>query len=187
MTENPSEEKVAENVANSLSEPEEQAKLLEEAERKNEQLATSLKYLQADFENYRKRTEKEMKDVEDFATSKLVIRLLSVLDELELAISNAEASGEDGVLLDGIRMVYKSLGSTLEKEGLRKIEAVGKPFDPELHEAVEKVSGDGEGEPTVMEEIRKGFLFKNQVIRPSMVKVKLGSTGAHKSEVRVDE
>lgn len=187
MTESPSGEKEAVSKTEALEEDEGQKALFDEAEKKNQELTTSLKYLQADFENYRKRIEKEMKDAEDFAVSRLVAGLLSVLDELELAISNAESSGESGALVDGIRMVYKSLSSVLEKEGLRSIEAVGKPFDPELHEAVETVAGDAEGEATVVGEIRKGYLFKNQVIRPSMVKVKLVSRGGPKSEVSVNE
>ena len=163
------------------------AVLLEEEQRRNLELMTNLKYLQADFENYRKRVGKEMKDVQELATVELVVSLLSVLDELELAITNAEASGEKGALLDGIRMVHKNLSSTLEREGLRVIESVGKPFDPVLHEAVEKEPGEGVGEAVVVEEIRKGYLFKDRVIRPSMVKVKLVSSGTLKSEAKSSE
>ena len=100
-----------------LSGAEGQAELVEER-RRSDVLSTNLKYLQADFENYRKRMDKEMKDAQDFATMKLVVSLLSVLDELELAITHAEESGEKGALLDGITMVYKNLSSTLEREGL---------------------------------------------------------------------
>jgi molecular chaperone GrpE len=180
----PHEEKAGEKER---GQDEELRKSLEEAERKEEQLATSLKYLQADFENYRKRMDKEMKDVEDSATLKVVLRLLSVLDALDLAIANGEASQDNDTLLDGIRMVYKSLYSSLEKEGLQQIDAVGKPFNPELHEAIEKEGGDTEGEAVVSEEVRKGYFFRGKVIRPSMVKVKLVSLGADKSEVNVNE
>jgi len=178
MSETPSEEKVAGDQTEAPEVEKGYVTLLAELQKKNQQLSTSLNYLQADFENYRKRAEKEMKEVEVFAASRLVTKLLSVLDELELAISNAQSS-QDSTLLDGIKMVYKGLSSVLEKEGLQRIEAVGKPFDPDLHEAVETVAGDPGGEATVVEEIRKGFLFKNQVIRPSMVKVKLVSPAVH--------
>jgi len=178
MSETPSEEKVTGDQTEAPEVEKGYVTLLAELQKKNQQLSTSLKYLQADFENYRKRAEKEMKEVEVFAASRLVTKLLSVLDELELAISNAQSS-QDSTLLDGIKMVYKGLSSVLEKEGLQRIEAVGKPFDPDLHEAVETVAGDPGGEATVVEEIRKGFLFKNQVIRPSMVKVKLVSPAVH--------
>jgi len=169
------------------SEEHNQAELLEEEKRKNEELATKLKYLQADFENYRRRMDKKMKDVEDFANSKLVMRLLSVLDELDLAITNAEARGEEDSLLDGIKMVYRSLYSALQNEGLQRIESVGKPFNPILHEAVERIPGEGEGEAIVVDEIRPGFLFKDQLIRPSMVKVKLGSSATPKTEAKTNE
>lgn len=163
------------------------AELLEEEKKRSDELLANMKYLQADFENYRKRVDKEMKDVAESAISGLVFRLLSVLDELELAIANAEANGESGVLLDGIRMVYKNLSSTLEKEGLRRIESLGKPFNPDLHEAVEKVQGKGNKGDVVIEEIRKGFLFGNQVIRPCMVKVKLASKDTEDGEVVASE
>jgi molecular chaperone GrpE len=186
LTETSEDENEAIDRNGMLSDTEGQAAIAEER-RRSEALGTNLKYLQADFENYRKRTDKEMKDVQDFATMKLVVSLLSVLDELELAITHAVESGEKGALLDGITMVYKNLSSTLEREGLREIESVGKPFDPVLHEAVVKVPGDGEGEAVVVEEIRKGFMFKNKVIRPSMVKVKLESSDTPKSEVETSE
>jgi len=114
-----------------------------------------------------------------------------VLDELELAEANAEAGGENGALLDGIKMVYRGLLSQLEDEGLRRIESVGKLFDPSLHEAVERVGGGEEGvnergEAIVVEEIRAGYTFRDRVIRPSMVKVKLGSQNTTQAEATND-
>jgi molecular chaperone GrpE len=157
------------------------AELLDEERRRSEELSKNLKYLQADFENYRKRVDRQIKDDEQFATRSLVVKLLGVLDELELAIATAESGGEKSAVLDGIKMTYKNLLSTLEHEGLRSIDSVGKPFDPDIHEAVETVKGEGSTEKgdVVIEEIRKGFLFGDQVIRPSMVKVKLASVGAN--------
>jgi molecular chaperone GrpE len=155
--------------------------------RKVSELATNLQYLQADFENYRKRTDRRMREVEEKATSQLVTRLLRVLDELELATATAEAGGEIGVLLDGVKMVYKTLLSELESEGLQRIESVGKQFDPSLHEAVERVGGGGKGDALVVEEIRPGYLFRSRVIRPSMVKVKLGSPTPPKTEAKTNE
>ena len=187
MSDSPDEEEKAGPEIGAMKEVLEMKSRLEEAEKKNGELATSLKYLQSDFENYRRRTDKETKDIEDVVKSRVVAKLLTVLDELELAIKNVEAGGDAAALLDGIKMVYGSLSSTLEKEGLQVIESVGKPFDPRLHEAVESLPGDGEGEVVVAEEVRKGFMFKNQVLRPSMVKVKLVSSSAHVSEVGLDE
>jgi molecular chaperone GrpE len=157
------------------------AELLDEERQRSEELSKNLEYLQADFENYRKRVDRQINDVEQFATRSLVVKLLGVLDELELAIATAESSGEKSAVLDGIKMTYKNLLSTLENEGLRSIDSVGKPFDPDVHEAVETVKGEESTEKgdVVIEEIRKGFLFRDQVIRPSMVKVKLASVGAN--------
>ncbi len=164
-------------------EPEE---ILERERKKNEALLTKLRYLQADFENYRKRTEKEIKDVEEFAVRSLVLRLLNVLDELELAIQNAEKSSPKREVVEGLRMVYKNLNATLEAEGLKSIEAVGKPFDPKLHEAVEKVQGKSR-EDVVVNEIRRGFAFRNQVIRPTLAKVELAAKTTERQEAKTNE
>lgn len=160
-------------------------RLLDEERRRSEESLTKLKYLQADFENYRKRIDKEIKEIEDFSTGGLVRKLLTVLDELELAVKNAEKRGERGPFLEGVKMIYKNLYATLEREGLKRIEAVGKEFDPELHEAVEKVEGGKHEKDIIVDEIRSGFTFKNQVLRPSLVKVEVGqkiSGGAEKDE-----
>ena len=140
---------------------------------RSEEYLTRLKYLQADFENYRKRMDKEMREVEEYSARSIVTKLLSVLDELELASKHADEEVVNPELKEGISMVHKKLVSALESVGLSRIDAVGKPFDPSLHEAVEKVEGPS-GEDIVVEEIRPGFMFRGQVIRPSMVKVELG-------------
>jgi molecular chaperone GrpE len=144
---------------------------IEEEKKRSEDYLTRLKYLQADFENYRKRVDREMRNVEDFSTSGLVKRLLPVLDDLDLAINSAGEGHDAKGLLEGVLMVHKNLASILQSEGLREIEAVGKPFDPSLHEAVERVDGANDGVDVVVGEIRKGYIFKNRVLRPSMVKV----------------
>lgn len=147
--------------------------LLKEEKRKNGEYLTHLKYLQADFENYRKRTERELREVEDSSLRGLVVTLLSTLDELELAVENAQEREQGGELLDGLMMIQKNLASSLEAAGLSKIDCVGRPFDPSLHEAVEKVQGPSAGEDLVKEEIRPGYVFRGRVVRPSMVKVEL--------------
>lgn len=138
------------------------------------ELLNRLKYMQADFENYRKRTEKEMREMEENSTKGLVIKLLSVLDELDLAVKHAKDDTGTTELQEGIEMVQKNLYSELESAGLRKIEPVGKPFDPSQHEAVARVQGSSSGSDIVVEELRTGYTFRGHVIRPSMVKVELG-------------
>jgi molecular chaperone GrpE len=146
---------------------------LDEERKRNEEYLTRLKYLQADFENYRKRAEKELKDAVDSSLRGLVTTLLSTLDELELAIENAQKGKQGGELLDGLKMVQKNLISSLEAAGLSRIDCVGKPFDPSFHEAVERVEGSSVEKDTVGKEIRPGYTFRGVVIRPSMVKVEL--------------
>jgi molecular chaperone GrpE len=147
--------------------------VLAQEKRLNEELAMKLKYLQADFENYRKRADKEKMEVRESSVRNLVLGLLSVVDELALAIENSRREGNTA-LLEGIKMVHKKLVASLEAEGLERIKAVGEVFDPRLHEAVEKVEGSSNGD-VVVGEIRPGYTFRGHVIRPSMVKVELAA------------
>ncbi len=154
---------------------------LEEERKRNEEYLTSLRYLQADFENYRKRVEREMGELEEFSTLGLVRKLISVLDDLDLAVASA-TKAEDKGLLEGVKMVQKNLSSALEAEGLQAIKAVGAPFDPSTHEAVDKVQGKGNAEDMVIEELRKGYTFKGKVLRPSAVKVEMAARQQPKGE-----
>jgi len=149
-------------------------KTLEEERKRNEEYLTNLRYLQADFENYRKRVDREIRELEEFSTVGLVRKLIPVIDDLELAAASA-TKAEDAGLVEGVKMVQKNLTAALETEGLHTIEAVGKPFDPSSHEAVDKVQGKGNSEDMVVEELRKGYTFKGKVLRPSAVKVELAA------------
>jgi molecular chaperone GrpE len=146
-------------------------KLMDEEKRRSEDYLTRLTYLQADFENYRKRVDREMRDVEDYSTSELMKKLLPVLDDLDLAVVTLESAPDAKDLLEGVGMVRKNLGTVLQSEGLEAIEAVGYPFNPEVHEAVERVDGKENKVDMVIGETRKGYIFKDRVLRPSMVKV----------------
>jgi len=155
------------------------------AERKrNEELLTRLKYAQADLENYRKRVDKETKEAQEALVRTLLGRILVVQDELDLAAKHADA--EDSELSEGIGMVRRNLESALESVGVERIDSVGKPFDPTVHEAVERVQGTTSGEDMVVEEVRPGFMFRGQLLRPSMVKVELAAKAA-KEEASASE
>jgi molecular chaperone GrpE len=154
---------------------------LEEERKRNEEYLTSLRYLQADFENYRKRVEREMGELEEFSTLGLVRKLISVLDDLDLAVASA-TKAEDKGLMEGVKMVQKNLNSALESDGLQTIKAVGMPFDPSKHEAVDKVQGKNNAEDMVIEELRKGYTFKGKVLRPSAVKVEMAAKQQPKGE-----
>ncbi len=129
-----------------------------------------LQYLQADFENYRKRVEKEMGDAKRFGNERLLSDLLIVNDELELALKKAAESKQNPVLLEGVGMVQKRVQSLLSKEGVQRIQSLGARFTPDLHEAALRVPSDKE-DGTIVEEIRAGYLLKGRVLRPSIVNV----------------
>jgi molecular chaperone GrpE len=144
---------------------------LESEREKAKDCLNRLMYLQADFENYRKRVNKDLNEATQYGSQRLTAKLLPVVDELEYAVeAGRNVDGNKG-LLEGVEMVLKKMCEVLGKEGLSKIDAVGKPFDPDSHEAVEKIPTEEFEEGTVVEEIRKGFLFKDRVIRPTLVKV----------------
>ena len=143
---------------------------LEKEKSKSEDYLRRLQYLQADFENYRKRVEKEMSDNRLFGNQRILSDLIVVNDELELALREAEASGEDPTIVEGVGMVHKRLQSILSKEGVERIHSLGSKFNPDLHDAALRVVSDKE-EGTIVEEIRQGYTLRGKVLRPSIVKV----------------
>jgi molecular chaperone GrpE len=130
-----------------------------------------LRRLQADFDNYRKRTLREQTARAASASQALVARLLPVLDNFELAVSAAEQSRDFDRMLKGVEMVFGELREVLQGEGLVKIEAEGKPFDPERHEAVVAVEQEDTEPGTVVDIVRTGYELRGKVLRPAMVKV----------------
>jgi len=146
-------------------------KALEEEREKSNEYLNRLKYLQADFENYRKRMEKEIRETAQVSKERLVFNLLNVIDELELAIHSGRETENKEALLEGVEMTLKKMYTILGQEGLARIEAVGKPYDPKLHEVVIKVPTRNHEENVVIEEVRKGYLLRDKVIRPSIVKI----------------
>jgi len=143
---------------------------LEEEKAKSADYLKRLQYLQADFENYRKRVEKEMSDNRQFGNQRLLSELIVVNDELELALREARGSNENPTIVEGVAMVHKRLQSILSKEGVEKIQSLGSKFNPDLHDAALRVVSDEE-EGTIVEEIRQGYTLKGKVLRPSIVKV----------------
>jgi molecular chaperone GrpE len=146
-------------------------KALEEEREKSNDYLNRLKYLQADFENYRKRVEKEILETAQVSIERLVINLLNVIDELELAIHSGRETENKQALLEGVEMILKKMRTILGQEGLAKIEAVGKSYDPKLHEVLMKVPTKDHDENVVIEEVRTGYILNDKVIRPSIVKI----------------
>jgi molecular chaperone GrpE len=133
-----------------------------------------LQRLKAEFDNYRKRVLREQTQAVELAAGPLVMRLLEVLDEFELALTAAERverTPDMDRFVHGVEIVYAKLMEILKAEGLERIEAEGARFDPELHEALLQGGGPQEGEPYVEDVLRQGYALKGRVIRPAGVKV----------------
>ena len=131
------------------------------------ELTDTLKRVQADYENYRKRVERDMKEWKKYAAKDLVIRLLPILDSFELALLHMDKKDEH---VKGIEIIYSQLCSLLEQEGIRALDCIGKRFDPTQHEALLTQEHEGE-EDIVLEELQKGYLMHDQVIRPAKVTI----------------
>jgi molecular chaperone GrpE len=129
-----------------------------------------LQRLKAEFENYRKRVLKEQTRAVDLASEPLIVQLLEVVDEFELALAAAEQFDQSHRFVQGVEMVYAKLMEILRSAGLERIEAQGSPFDPSLHEALLQADG-GEGEAYVADVLRTGYTLKGRVVRPAGVKV----------------
>ena len=144
----------------------------ETPEKKNpEEEAMETKYLRlmADFQNYKKRSEKEKADIYAFANEKIILELLDVIDNYERALSHQVEEGT--ALQEGMAMIYKQFKAVLEKNGVVEIEALGQDFDPNLHNAVMTESSAEYGHGKVSYVLQKGYLLNNKVIRHTMVKV----------------
>jgi len=145
-----------------------------------EDLKDQLLRQRAEFENYRKRTSREVERFRKTATETVIHDLLPVLDNLELAISHAE--GSDGPIVQGVSMVVRQLIEVLERSGLECIEALGQPFDPNVHEAVSQIESDDVPKDNVAQEIQRGYKLGGQILRPAKVVVSSGAAEAKQSK-----
>jgi len=136
-----------------------------------EDYLSRLKYLQADFENYKKMAARERDLYVLCATEELIKALLPVIDNLEAAIASTKQNEDDTSFVEGLVLIYTNLLEVLGKEGLKPIQAVGEKFDPYKHEVLLTVTDDELPEDTVVDEFEKGYTFGSKVIRSSKVKV----------------
>ena len=128
---------------------------------------------QADFENYKKRAAREKEDAVKYANSSLLQRLVSILDNFELGLAAAKAESQQSPIYSGMVLVQKQLNDLLEENGLQSIEAEGQKFDPNLHEAISHEPNDAP-EGTVIRQARRGYRFKDRLLRPARVVVSSG-------------
>lgn len=154
-------------------EPSEAAEIVEEdaineAEAKAAEYLDRWQRLMAEFDNYRKRSEKEKSDSYDYAVSNTVAEMLPIIDNFERAL---KVESSDKALYAGVEMIYKQIMGVLEKLHVTPIEAIGKEFDPNFHNAIMHIDDESLGENIIAEELQKGYVFKEKVIRHSLVKV----------------
>lgn len=151
--------------------PEEELNALKEKAATADEYFDKLLRLQADFENYKKRLDREKSDFIKYANEGLIIGLLNILDDFERAVDSAKNSNDSKTLLQGVEMIRQHFQEALEEKGLIKIDPKGQPFDPEKHEAVMHIETDEYPEHTVVEVLRKGYGLNDKILRPAVVKV----------------
>ncbi len=144
---------------------------LSEARGQVEDLEKRLLYSQAEFQNFRRRKDEEFKDLQRFANSELIKSFLPILDNFDRALSAAEQTSNLEALVSGVSGTRKQLQAALQKAGVTPIEAVGKEFDPKYHEAIGHTESDAYPPNTVAEEVQRGYLIHDRVLRPTLVKV----------------
>jgi molecular chaperone GrpE len=131
-----------------------------------------MRYLMADSDNYRKQMEKQLASKAESIKAELLLKFLNIRDDYLRALSVARQSkSEQGVVIEGLEGILKNIDSLLASEGVREIEAVGTPFDPNVHDAIAYSARDDLAENTVTAEIRKGYMLNGRVLRPSLVEI----------------
>jgi len=161
-------EKLLIDTEEKLSENE---KTIQEKDNLSKEYLRHLERMQADFANYKKRQEIKQKEFIEFANAELLNNLLSVVDNLERALSSAADDKNAQAVKDGVNNTLKEFHNILNKEGVKPMQSIGHRFDPYQHEAVMKTETDKHSEDIVTEEFQKGYYLKSKVLRPAMVKV----------------
>lgn len=142
----------------------------------------------AEFENYKRRTENDQLNLFKYAAEGFIVKLLPVIDDFERSLQHIDTSKDLMSVKQGIHLVYEKFGKLLDSQGVKKIEAVGKPFDVEFHEAMLQRTADNYPPHTVLDEIESGYLYKDKVIRHSKVIVSDDASGTNiNSEQQVNE
>ena len=138
---------------------------------KIEELTDRVKRQMAEFENFRKRTEKEKSTMYEMGARDMIEKILPIIDNFERGLATIPEDAKETPFAEGMEKIYKQLQKTMEDAGVKVIEAVGKEFDPNLHNAVMHVEDESLGENVVAEELLKGYTYRDSVVRHSMVKV----------------
>ena len=145
---------------------------LRRAKESSESSLTKMRYLMADFDNYRKQMEKQLASKAESIKAELLLKFLNIRDDYIRALSMAKQSKSDKeVVIEGLEGILKNIDSLLTSEGVREIEANGTPFDPNVHDAIAYSERNDLAENTVTAEIRKGYMLNGRVLRPSLVEI----------------
>jgi len=144
---------------------------LESAENKAQENYDRLLRLSAEFDNYKKRTSREMRDMVKFANEKFIVELLGVVDNLERAIASVPEADADDPLLQGVQLTLSEVLKLLDRQNIHVVESLGKPFDPNFHQAMMQQEADDHPPHTVIGEMQKGYTMHDRLIRPAMVVV----------------
>jgi molecular chaperone GrpE len=153
-----------------LSKLEDMQRVLDETRDQSDEHLRGLQRTAADFANYRRRVEEEREGMSQFTNALLIGKLLAVLDDFDRALENVPAETHEG-WVDGVRLVERKLRNLLEAEGVTQIEALGQPFDPNLHEAVVYEETADHPDNQVIGELQRGYRLHDRVLRPSLVRV----------------
>ncbi|MDD5614728.1 MAG: nucleotide exchange factor GrpE [Candidatus Methanoperedens sp.] len=139
--------------------------------------------LNAEFENLRKRTQKEKEEFVKYANEKLIMEMIDIMESLERGLENAKGSDNKDKLIQGMELIYKQLKNVLEKNGLVPIKALGEKFDPYKHEAMMQTPTQDDEEDMILEEFSRGYMLSNKVIRYSKVRVSKNKEADNENEV----
>jgi len=181
-----SQSEVAEKGKRKEPKPATEKELLKERLAQSEEQVKELEdrflRLAAEYDNYRKRTAKEFEYVCRNANENLILELLGTLDNFQRALDSAKTSNDYENFHKGVELIYTHMNDILTKEGLKEIEAVGKPFDPNFHEAITQAESDKYEEGMVMDQISKGYMLNDRLLRASKVVVSKGKPKEEKEE-----
>ena len=180
--EEPETEDVEETTETSEEEPEKESeegtskrlfgkKKKDKKDEKIEELTDRVARQMAEFDNFRKRTEREKSQMYEVGAKDIIEKILPIVDSFERGLAAVAEDQKADPFVDGMDKVYKQLITTLESAGVTPIEAVGKPFDPEFHNAVMHIDDESLEENIIVEEFQKGYMYRDSVVRHSMVKV----------------
>lgn len=156
------------HLENQLSQTEEER---QKAKEEADNSMNKLRYLMADFDNYRKRMERQVESKINQGKAELILKFVSIHDDLSRAVETAKQGKSEQVVIEGLEGILRNVENLFDAEGVKEIETTGTPFDPNIHDAISFKFDDTVPENTVIAEIRKGYMISDKVLRPSLVEI----------------